>query len=237
MRAPQRAHIQTLKRRPRAQRCWRRSGAGNPTAFVLSNASACPDARTADAATPRSAHSYSTRRASLRPLRRGETGGQILDSTSGRSVRVPARDFGYRLDFVARHLNRSSAALARAVDPDRDHLTRVVGRCHHPGSALQRRRPDQPHPTADVHAGTAGCQRALLRSNARQRRLTRGTAAGRTGRGEAPAATLADCRVHATADSVTCSVRGPGAGLPAGHSYRGKVGTAILSEQRSPEPA
>ena len=100
---------------------------------------------------------------------------------------------------------------------------------HHPGLALQRRRPDHPHPTADVHARTAGNQRPLLRLKARQRRLTRGTGAGRAGRGEAPTAPLAECRAHATAaDSVACSVSGPGPGLPAEqrtgrtNSYRGE---------------
>ena len=43
--------------------------------------------------------------------------------------RISARNFGYRLD-IARHLNRSSAAPARPVDPDRDDLSRVVGGRH-----------------------------------------------------------------------------------------------------------
>ena len=206
-------------------------------------------------------------RAPARPLRRGsrlppatparntDTGAERpspvpdasswIPAVSPGSMRRPscisARNFGYRLDFVARHMNRSSAMPARAVDPDRNHLARVVGGRHHPGLALQRRRPDHPHPTADVHAKTAGYQRPLLRLRARQRRLTRGTVAGRAGRGEAPT----DYRAHATADSVACSVSGPGPGLPAGHhtgrtnSYRGesRSGPRFLLSATSPEPS
>ena len=178
-------------------------------------------------------------RAPARPLRRGS---RLPPATPARNTGcISARNFGYRLDFVARHMNRSSATPARAVDPDRNHLARVVGGRHHPGLALQRRRPDHPHPTADVHAKTAGYQRPLLRLKARQRRLTRGTVAGRAGRGEAPT----DYRAHATADSVACSVSGPGPGLPAGHhtgrtnSYRGesRSGPRFLLSATSPEPS